>query len=300
MSAPTLMSPPKSDSKEDKKEKKHNDKDLDLQNANRGVWLVKVPKYIAERWEAGGRKETKDVGKLKITRKPNQKPVVSFSLADELTVAMPNNDEIEQKTAIPKEHTFMVSANSIQTLAVFSVAGSVAAAGDPDPSETPVPDKLSLEGKIVQRAECRPINDKTYMNLKMDSIKRAIQPKKTTITLKAPVNAYKPIANHVANVQYEKNKKLEGKKSRDDKDHVMEMLFALFEKHQYYKINDLVKATKQPVPYLKQILNEICEYNMKNPHRNMWELKAEYRHYKKTEEEKVEEKDDNMDSDDSD
>ena len=80
----------------------------------------------------------------------------------------------------------------------------------------------------------------------------------------------------------------------------MEMLFALFEKHQYYKINDLVKATKQPVPYLKQILNEICDYNMKNPHRNMWELKAEYRHYKKTEEDKVEEKDENMDSDDSD
>ena len=85
---------------------------------------------------------------------------------------------------------------------------------------------------------------------------------------------------------HEKAKKLEGKKSRDDKEHVMEMLFALFEKHQYYKINDLVKATKQPVPYLKQILNEICDYNMKNPHRNMWELKAEYRHYKKTDEDR--------------
>ena len=70
--------------------------------------------------------------------------------------------------------------------------------------------------------------------------------------------------------------------------------------YQYYKINDLVKATKQPVPYLKQILNEICDYNVKNPHRNMWELKAEYRHYKKTDEEKAEEKEEKMDSDDSD
>jgi len=286
MSAPA----PKSDTKV----KKHNDKDLDLQNANRGVWLVKVPKYIAERWESGASTASKDVGKLKIARRPNQKPIVSFSLSEELTKEMPDNKEIEQKTAIPKDHTFMVSANANQTLAVFSVTS-----GDPT-SETPAPDKLSLEGKVVQRAECRPINDKTYMTLKKDSIRRAIQPKKTTITLKAPVNAYKPIANHVANVAYEKNKKLEGKKSRDDKDHVMEMLFALFEKHQYYKINDLVKATKQPVPYLKQILNEICDYNMKNPHRNMWELKAEYRHYKKTDEEKTEEKEENMDSDDSD
>lgn len=35
-------------------------------------------------------------------------------------------------------------------------------------------------------------------------------------------------------------------------------------------------------PYLKEILNEICNYNSKNPHRNMWELKPEFRHYKST------------------
>lgn len=44
----------------------HIDRDLDLSNVNRGVWLVKVPKYIAERWEvAPGDME---VGKLKITK----------------------------------------------------------------------------------------------------------------------------------------------------------------------------------------------------------------------------------------
>lgn len=34
---------------------------------------------------------------------------------------------------------------------------------------------------------------------------------------------------------------------RDDKDAVLDMLFAAFEKHQYYNIKDLVKITKQPV-----------------------------------------------------
>ncbi len=32
--------------------------------------------------------------------------------------------------------------------------------------------------------------------------------------------------------------------------------------------------------YLKEILREVCTYNTKAPHRNMWELKPEYRHYK--------------------
>ena len=108
---------PKSEAKEEKV-KKVSDKDLDLSNANRGVWLVKVPKYIAERWESGN--TGKDVGKLKITRVQGQKPKVSFSLEDSLTKAMPENKEIEQKTSIPKDHTFMISANANQTLAVFS------------------------------------------------------------------------------------------------------------------------------------------------------------------------------------
>ena len=107
----------KSEGKEEKA-KKSSDKDLDLANANRGVWLVKVPKYIAERWESGG--VARDVGKLQIKRVAGQKPQVSFALEESLTKAMPDNTEIEQKTAIPKDHTFMVSANSNQTLAVFS------------------------------------------------------------------------------------------------------------------------------------------------------------------------------------
>lgn len=59
----------------------------------------------------------------------------------------------------------------------------------------------------------------------------------------------------------------------------MDMLFNAFEKHQYYNIKDLVTITNQPISYLKEILKEICEYSVKNPHKNTWHLKAEYRHY---------------------
>lgn len=145
--------------------------------------------------------------------------------------------------------------------------------------------------------------------------------------------------------EYEEKKKAEGKRSRDDKNAVLDMLFKAFDKHQYYNIKDLVLITKQPVVselrimfsyitknvaffpakernisregstylkskklqehdcyfnnadiiclsfftnliiimfqgYLKEILKEVCNHNMKNPHKNMWELKPEYRHYK--------------------
>ncbi|KAF5290776.1 hypothetical protein FQA39_LY14619 [Lamprigera yunnana] len=169
----------------------HIDRDLDLSNANRGVWLVKVPKYIANRWEkAPG---DIDVGKLKISR---------------------------------------------------------------------------------------PYADNCYMKLKLESIRKASVPVRQVKHLDRIVQNYKPISDHKINIEYTERKKAEGKKARDDKDAVLEMLFAAFEKHQYYNIKDLVKITKQPIIYLKEILNEVCNYNSKNPHKNMWELKPEYRHYK--------------------
>ena len=65
------------------KEKKTSDKDLDLSNCNRGVWLVKVPKYIADRWESVEPNAT--VGKVKLSKRPGEKPLITLSLADKVT-----------------------------------------------------------------------------------------------------------------------------------------------------------------------------------------------------------------------
>jgi len=48
-------------------------------------------------------------------------------------------------------------------------------------------------------------------------------------------------------VEYNQRKKEEGKKTRLEKDQVQELLFAAFEKHQYYNVKDLVRITNQPI-----------------------------------------------------
>ena len=90
---------------------------MDLSNANRGVWLVKVPKYIADRWESS--KDGTDVGKLRIQRRAGIKPNVSFSLDDRI-VAATTEDNSVTKQQIPKEHKFVVSGVAMQSLAVLS------------------------------------------------------------------------------------------------------------------------------------------------------------------------------------
>uniref|UniRef100_A0A1B6M496 General transcription factor IIF subunit 2 n=1 Tax=Graphocephala atropunctata TaxID=36148 RepID=A0A1B6M496_9HEMI len=250
----------------------HADRDLDLSNSTRGVWLVKVPKYIANRWEkAPGNIE---VGKLKISKSPGQKAQVSLSLSESVLCLKEPGEE-----NIPKEHRLDVSMVTKQTLGVFSHYSPVPNSD----AIVPESEKMCLEGRIVQKLECRPYADSCYMKLKQESIRKAMIPTRSVQQLDKIVQNYKPVSDHKHNIEYEERKKTEGKKARDDKDVVLEMLFAAFEKHQYYNIKDLVKKTRQPVVYLKEILKEVCNYNIKNPHKNMWELKPEYRHYKDTE-----------------
>jgi len=259
----------------------HIDRDLDLSNANRGVWLVKVPKYVANRWEKAS--SDMEVGKLKITKQQGQKPQVSLTLSS----AILNLNEPGEES-IPKDHRLDVSTVTQQTLGVFS---HVTPANNG--AVVPETEKLYLEGKIVQKLECRPYADTCYMKLKLESIKKASLPTRKVKQLDRIVQSYKPVSDHKNNIEYMERKKAEGKKARDDKDAVLEMLFSAFEKHQYYNIKDLVKITKQPITYLKEILKEVCNYNLKNPHKNMWELKPEYRHYKQPEgEAKKEDSDD--------
>ncbi|XP_050446843.1 general transcription factor IIF subunit 2 isoform X3 [Cataglyphis hispanica] len=240
----------------------HTEKELDLSNAGRGVWLVKVPKYIANKWEkAPGNIE---VGKLKITKNPGQKAEVSLKLS-EAVLALKESREEE----IPKQHRLDVTTVTRQMLGVFSHVTQT--------------EKLFMEGRIVQKLECRPYADNCYMKLKLESIKRASVPQRQVQQLDRVVQNFKPVSDHKHNIEYAEKKKAEGKKMRDDRNAVQDMLFAAFEKHQYYNIRDLVKITRQPIVYLKEILNEVCNYNLKNPHRNMWELKPEYRHYKEEE-----------------
>lgn len=136
-----------------------------------------------------------------------------------------------------------------------------------------------MEGTIVEKLECRPYADQTYMNMKAKSIKIAALPKRRVEQLDTVVTSFKPISDHKHNIEYERKKKTDGKKSRTDKTAVLDMLFNAFEKHQFYNIKDLVTITNQPISYLKEILKEYCEYSVKNPHKNTWHLKPEYRHY---------------------
>lgn len=249
--------------------------DVDLTAAGRGVWLVKVPKYLSERWKnADGKCE---VGKLRITRSklPGKKAEVMFTMSE----GQVKREVPGQPAVVGKDHQFILTGVGNQNLMVYSRQPTESSTSVSSSAEA-ISERIALEGKVLQRAECRPVADTNYLKLKKLQMESVQKPKREVQQITTVVNMYKPVSDHAHNIQHNKKLKEDGKRMRMDKEVVMDKLFSVFEKHQYYNISDLVRLTNQPITYLKEILKEICTYNVKAPHKNMWELKAEYRHYK--------------------
>ncbi|KAK8745450.1 hypothetical protein OTU49_000191 [Cherax quadricarinatus] len=208
----------------------HVEKELDVTSCSRGLWLVKIPKYMREKWaECGGC----DAGKLKIAKVPGKIPTVTFASSEQLL----------EDGKIAHEHKFILHSVKEMTLGVFSQTVSAA---NPD-AVVPETEKLLMEGQVIQKFECQPVVDKNYLDQKRAAVLKAAQPNRKAEFIDRPVHVYRPISHHKHTIDSELKKKAEGKKARDDKDKVMEMLYAAFEKHQYYNIKDLQKITKQPI-----------------------------------------------------
>lgn len=75
------------------------------------------------------------------------------------------------------------------------------AADNTDPLDTK-PELLFMEGRIVQKLECRPYADNCYMNMKLQSIKKASMPVRQVKQLDRVVQNFKPVSDHKANVSF--------------------------------------------------------------------------------------------------
>lgn len=202
---------------------------------------------------------------------------VIFQLSDSLAKAT------AEKFPAPNEHKLILSKVE-QSQAVFSESIKTGSneKSDEKEEEEDTNNDICLEGVVMQRADCKPIQTPQYMDLKKQSILSSRAPSRRAQQLNSAIfPIYKPVSKHKADEEHEKKQKLEGKRARAEKADVLDMLFKAFERHQYYYMKDLIKITQQPSEHLKEILRSICIYNTKNPHKSMWELKAEYRHYDK-------------------
>ncbi|XP_056005746.1 general transcription factor IIF subunit 2-like isoform X2 [Ostrea edulis] len=223
-------------------EKAQETRNVDVAAAGRGVWLVKIPKYLQEKWEKNKAGKT-EVGKMRITRSrfPGQKPKVTFTIDEELAKGSPGD------MPIPREHNMILTGLGNQNLVVFSQTPvTVKQESSSGSVDVVTSDRVSVEGKVVQRADCQPDRNRSYLNLKRMQLEAKNKPQREVIQITKVVPMYKPVKDHVHNAPSTDKNKVE-KRLREDKEKVMDILFNAFEKHQYYNVKDLVSITKQPI-----------------------------------------------------
>ena len=66
------------------------------------------------------------------------------------------------------------------------------------------------------------------------------------------------------------------RRGRVEKNELLSMLFELFKEHKEYDLETLTEETNQPQQYVKEVLEEICDFSKKGKAKGMYSLKKEY------------------------
>lgn len=292
--------------------------DMNLTNGNQRVWLVRIPKYLAEQWS----KESmigKQLGTVKIKRGNNRE-----NTGNRNQIKLMLNKEL-QDDSIPAEYNLSVTNTQVRNSYVFSEENLKRFKAEnteisenrpkeeedefkprfdyqndgynngphdiaPPPIKT-IPKKTALLGKIVHECQLR--------SEQPDLTMRSFNSKNTILADKArPKVVFLdeiPGVTHAAAGPSIKGKstsiflkshnkvKTDGRAIRMPKKDLLDLLFRLFDEYEYWSIKGLRERTRQPESYLKESLESIANLIKKGPYASRYNLKPEYKKLKDAE-----------------
>lgn len=229
---------------------------VDISSANRRVWLVKVPDYLAERLGELD-EEGLELGSVRATPSSAGGPA-QVKLV--LSPAGPCGD-------LPMEYDLQLSKCD-QTMHLFceDLAGKA----------------LALEGRVEQKCELKPVYNEQYREVMQRRNDVANRPKRTvkvvdSLTDNIKMGLIPHVSEHEMLMKRKRRYEPELRKERLPREEVMDMLFRAFERIPHWQFKNLVDHTQQPATYLKEILGEIAIYNTRGPYKNLYELRPEYK-----------------------
>ncbi|KAJ3127121.1 hypothetical protein HK098_006818 [Nowakowskiella sp. JEL0407] len=225
--------------------------DVDMSSMNTKVWLVKVPKFVAEAWANvdSDDPDPPELGRVRIVEGPGN--------TSKYTLHLPKTTWSE---SLPKTYNLNFTNKNPQNEFIFT--------------EDSTGKCTSIAGIVANEANISPEINKEYSNImkkRMEDKKKAA--KKVALLddgteNKSLLATYKKDAGGFIS---RKTKQLEDRKERLPKQELVQLLFTLFQKERAIAFKDLVTKTQQPQIWLREVLNDIAELN-----KNMYELKPEF------------------------
>ncbi|KAJ1981549.1 hypothetical protein H4R34_002035 [Dimargaris verticillata] len=235
--------------------------DLRLDDLETKVWLVKVPKFLAEKWENMEVDENDyededgvQVGTIRIYDQADDQ-------GNNISLLLEGDSDSDD---IPKEYNLKVGNGRVNNLYVFS---------EDDQHNT------AMEGTIHHEGAVTPVYNEAYRNIMRSRMMEAGKPTRSVQFLG---NAYKGAHLTPGSIKdsssflKRKGAHAEAKSARMPKQELLDLLFEYFEEYQYWSLKGLVERTNQPVAFLKEVLKDIAVLNKRGQYAGTYNLRPEF------------------------
>ncbi|KAK9241180.1 transcription initiation factor IIF, beta subunit [Lipomyces kononenkoae] len=273
--------------------------DLDMSMAGTKVWLVRMPKFLRERWLEMENSDGQDLGIVRL-RQDNTNDIRLILADNDTTKDIPH----EYKLSVTNQNvsnTFVFGEQNLArysdgkarnqngALAPQSANGTIKRRRYQPYSRVNIPKKTSIAGTVYHECSLTvSAADKNYTNFvnqRKMMVESAPRPQVTLLNeIPGVTSAMAGPSMKDSNSAFMKAQKREkdrtsadGKAARIPKNELYDQLFKLFEEYDYWSMKGFRERTRQPEAYLKEALESIAILNKKGPYALKYSLKPEYK-----------------------
>lgn len=154
---------------------------MDMKNAVQGIWMVKMPNYVARLWDKSP--SDMEVATLRMEHSADNQVPAKVKL-----VLSPDLLKLDPKNQYATEHELKLSkaTPNAPTTGIFST--------------TECDTDSVMEGLIKYKMDCLPVCNTEYLDMKQQSSRDA-RNRQGAKAIGNIVSNFKPVSNHVVNVR---------------------------------------------------------------------------------------------------
>ncbi|KAA8917842.1 hypothetical protein TRICI_000003 [Trichomonascus ciferrii] len=291
--------------------------DLDVSGAESKVWLVRMPRFLMDRWKNVDELSGKDLGKVRIRNGSSSEPwKVKLCLNDS-----PENNDIPHEYDINLvkkvvDNTYVFTESDLpeyqKKKAMKQMSWSNVEEEEAPPPPPPgvastsssenrngnrytpyvktIPKKTALVGKACHECIVTPsLRDRNYSKVVSQRKAQEAEASKAKVTFLNEIPGVNTasfgqnLRGHSSafmRAQKKDPKSVEGKATRLPQNELLDLLFKLFEEYDYWGMKGLRERTKQPEAYLKEVLDTMAVLIKKGPYAMKYTLKPEFKQIK--------------------
>lgn len=282
--------------------------DLDLSGIGSKVWLVRLPKFLMERWKKVDSLSGQELGKVRIRNPQGDEPWKVKLMLNETreNADIPHEYDVNLVKQVV-DNTFVFTEQDIQDhkrRANGTQQNNKPASAGPSrnnnnntnsnnnsnngnhrytPYVKTVSKKTALVGTACHECIVTPsLRDKNYSRVvRQRKVMESISSRpKVTLLNEVPgvaAGSLKGPSTMFIRAQKTMAQKGEGKATRIPKNELLDLLFRLFEEYDYWSMKGLRERTKQPEVYLKEVLESMATLIKKGPYSMKYCLKPEFK-----------------------